>query len=120
MKRCLGLLALLRGEPIDLGRLISKNIKYMANITQQTCEHFCIINELCRRSGVPIYHDDKMIGPKAHINALAIRRLQHNHPAGETQHDQKDNPTENEEEFYQPQVQQQPVQVQGNQQASDF
>lgn len=34
VKRCLGLLALLRGELIDAGHLISQNIKYMANATQ--------------------------------------------------------------------------------------
>lgn len=31
VKRCLGLLALLRGEPINLGLLIAENIKYMGN-----------------------------------------------------------------------------------------
>lgn len=63
-KRCLGLLALLRGKPIDLGRLISKNIKYVANSARRACGHFCVINELCGRVGGTIYSDDEMIGPK--------------------------------------------------------
>lgn len=54
VQRCLGLSTLLRGEPIDLGSLISENIKYMANATQRACGNFCIINELCRRAGVPV------------------------------------------------------------------
>ncbi|KAI5405797.1 hypothetical protein KIW84_052535 [Lathyrus oleraceus] len=33
-----------------------------------------------RRVGMPVYPDDKMIGPKAPINASTIRRLQHHHP----------------------------------------
>ncbi|KAI5440689.1 hypothetical protein KIW84_010242 [Lathyrus oleraceus] len=53
VKRCLVLLALLRGESINAGR-----------------------DEL------PTYPDDAMIGPKETINSSEIRRLQHNHPAG--------------------------------------
>lgn len=61
-----------------------------------------------------------MIGPKVPINDLAIKRLQHNHPTGTTQQDQKHNQAGNEEEVYQPQVQQHEIQVQQNQHASEF
>lgn len=64
---------------------------------------------------MPVYLDDEMIGPKALINASTIRRLQHHHPAKVAQHDQANNPTENDEGFYQSQVQQQPVQMQDQQ-----
>lgn len=75
MKRCLGLLDLLRGENINVGYLISKNMKNMANIAQRVCRYLCVINELCRRTGVPTYLDDEMIGPKASIIALTIMKL---------------------------------------------
>lgn len=52
MKRRLGLLAFLRGEPINLGLLIADNIKYMANVAQKAYGHFCVINELCMRESV--------------------------------------------------------------------
>lgn len=107
MKKCLGLLALLRGEPIDVAHLIYENIKYTTNVAQRACGHFCVINELCRRVWVPIYSDDDMIGPKTPRNASIVRSLQHNHPTREAQQDQKDNPAGNEKEFYQPRVQQQ-------------
>lgn len=81
---CLGLLALLRGEPINVRYLISENIKNMANAAQRACGHLCVINELCRRARVPTYADDETIGPKAPINASTIRRIQHNHPAEAT------------------------------------
>ncbi|KAI5429738.1 hypothetical protein KIW84_034355 [Lathyrus oleraceus] len=90
-KRCLSLLALLRSEPINVGR-----------------------------ARVPTYVDDEMIGPKAHINVSEIRRIQHNHPVGKGQQDQEDNQARNKEEFYQPRVQQQAAQVQENQQALKF
>lgn len=79
MKWCLGLLSLLRGKPINLGLLIIENIKYMANDAQKACGNFCVINELGRRVGVPVYTDNEMIRPKASLNALAIRRLQKMH-----------------------------------------
>ena len=65
MKRCLGLLSLLRGKTIDLGRLIAENIKYMANVVQRASGYFCVINELCRRAGVPEYPEDKTLLPTA-------------------------------------------------------
>lgn len=40
MKRCLGLLTLLRGEPLNLRRLIAKNIKYMANLHKKSVDIF--------------------------------------------------------------------------------
>lgn len=92
----------------------------MDNIAQRACGYLCVINELCRRARVPTYLYDEMIGPKTPINASTIRNLQHNHPTREAQQDQKDNQEGNEEEFYQPQVQQQAEQVQENQQVSKF
>lgn len=118
MEQCLGLLALLRGEPIDLGRLIAENIKYMDNATQRACGHFCVINELCRGVGVPVYPEVEMISPKAPLNVSAIRRLEHIHHIEASHHDPKVNQVRNHEGFIQPQVKQQ-QQVQG-QQASEF
>lgn len=69
------------------GRLISKNIKYMANVAQRACVNFCDINELCRRVGVLVYPDDEMINPKAPLNASAIRSLEHMHHAEASHHD---------------------------------
>lgn len=106
VKRCLGLLALLRGESINVGCLISENIKNMANAAKGACGHFCVINELCERAGIPTYPCDEMIGPKDPINVSMVKRLQHNHLAGETQPDQEDNQVGNKEELYQPHVQQ--------------
>lgn len=120
MKRCLGILALFRGEPINVGCLIYENIKMMTNVAQRACGHFYVINKLCRRVGVLTYPDDKMICPKAPINASVIRRLQYNHPVEVTQPDQEDNQAGKEEEFYQPQVSQHEMHIQGNQQASKF
>ncbi|KAI5404413.1 hypothetical protein KIW84_051542 [Lathyrus oleraceus] len=79
MKRCLGLLALLRGEVINLGLLIAENIKYMANNAQKACGNFYVINELCRRVSMTVYPDGELISPKAPLNASAIRRLQNMH-----------------------------------------
>lgn len=81
MKQYLELLALLSGEPINVGYLIFENIKNMNNAAQRACGHLCAINELCRTSRVPTYPDDEMIGPKAPTNVSEILRLQHNHPA---------------------------------------
>lgn len=92
----------------------------MGNAAQQACGHFCDINEMCRRARVPIYQDDEMIGPKAPINASTIRRFQDNHPTRLAQLDQEDNQAGNKEKIYQPQVRQQVMHVQGNQQASAF
>lgn len=100
VKWCLGILDLLRGEPIHKGYLIYENIKNMVNVVQRACGHLCVINELCMRVGVPTYLDGEMIRPKLHINASAIKRLQHNHPTGETQQDQEENQVGNEEEIY--------------------
>lgn len=119
VKRCLGLLSLLMGEPIYLGNLIAENIKYMDNTAQRACGHICVINELCRRVGVPAYPDDEMINPKTPINVLAIRRLQHMHQREVAQNDQMENQVVNDEGFYQSQVHNQPEQMQG-QQASEF
>lgn len=84
-------MTLVRGEPINVGYLISKNIKNMANVAQRAYGNLYIINQLCRRVGVPTYPDDEMIGPKTLINASVVRRLQHNHTAGAAQQDQEDN-----------------------------
>lgn len=102
MIRCLVLLSLLRGEgkPIDLGRLISENIKYMAIAAQRDCRYFCAINELCSRAGVPV-----MTSPKVPLNASAIRSLQHMHQTEASKNHQKDNQAGNDERFYQSQVQ---------------
>ena len=43
MKRCLGLLALLRGELINLGLLIAESINYMGNVAQKACGHFFVL-----------------------------------------------------------------------------
>lgn len=67
MKWCLGILALLREEPINLGLLIAENIKYTANVAQKACGHFYVINELCRREGVSVYLDDENISLKAPV-----------------------------------------------------
>ncbi|KAI5402357.1 hypothetical protein KIW84_050103 [Lathyrus oleraceus] len=107
VKRCLGLLALLRGGPIDLGRLIYENIKYMVNAAQRACGHFCVINELCRRVCVPAYPEDEIISPKTPLNASAIRRMQNMHQGEDVQNDQEDNQAGNDEGFYQPQMQNQ-------------
>ncbi|KAI5407040.1 hypothetical protein KIW84_053339 [Lathyrus oleraceus] len=96
------------------------------SMAQEMIEAFCrpgaewvVEHGLVLTVGVPVYPDEKMIGPKAPINASAIRRLQHHYPAEATQNDEEDNPAGNDEEFYQPQVQQQQVQMQG-QQASEI
>lgn len=60
---------------------------------------FCVINEMCRRVGVPIYPDDVMIGPKVPTNTSTIRRLKHNRPIEVAQHDQEENLAGNDEEF---------------------
>lgn len=44
VKWSLGLLDLLRDEPINVGYLISENIKNMANSAQRACGHLCVIN----------------------------------------------------------------------------
>lgn len=59
-----------------MGHLIAENIKYMAKAAQKACGNFCVINELCRRAGVPVYPDDDMIISKARLNASSIQRLQ--------------------------------------------
>lgn len=86
----------------------------MANTAYRACGNFCVINELCRRVGVPVYPDENMIGPKAPINASTIRRLQHHHPTKAIQNDEEDN-ARNDEEFFQLQVQEQQVKMQGQQ-----
>ncbi|KAI5387234.1 hypothetical protein KIW84_073398 [Lathyrus oleraceus] len=73
---CLGLLSLLMGEPINFGCLIFENIKYMANAAQRAYGHFYVINEICRRVGVPVYPEDEMISPKSPLKASIIRRLE--------------------------------------------
>lgn len=104
MKWCLGHLALLKGEPIDLGHLIVESIKYMTNVVQRVCGYFCIINELCRRAGVPVYFKDEMISLKAPINAYVIRRLQNMCQGEVAQNDQEGDQACNDGGFYQPQV----------------
>lgn len=44
VKRCQTLVEILNHNPIDVGLLIAKNIKYMAEAPQRACEDFCIIN----------------------------------------------------------------------------
>lgn len=74
----------------------------MAKVVQKACGHFCVINELCGRAGVPIYPDDEIITPKAPLNASAIRRLQNMHQEEAAQNDQQDNQPGIDEGFNQP------------------
>lgn len=53
VKRYHTLMDILKEEPIDVGLLIAKNIKFMVDAPQQSCGYFCVINELCRLVGVP-------------------------------------------------------------------
>lgn len=103
VKQCLGLLSLLRGGPINLGRLIAKNIKYMDNAAQKAYGHFCVMNELCKREGVSVYSDDEILSLKAPLSASIIRKLQNMHQGEAAQNDQQENQQGNEEEFNQPQ-----------------
>lgn len=105
----------MRGELINLGQLIANNIKYMANVAQKAYGHFCVINELCRRAGVPVYPDDEMLNPKAPLKASAIRTLQNMHQWEVIQNDQEENQHGNEEEFNQKQEQHQSQPIQGQQ-----
>lgn len=91
VKRCLVYLALLRGEPINSVLLIADNIKYMANVAQKACGHFCVINELCRRAGVLVYPNDEMLNLKAPSNASTIWKLQNMHKGEAVQNDQQEN-----------------------------
>lgn len=51
----------------------------MDNAPQKVCGHFSVINELCRRAGVPIYLEGERLTPKARFNIAAIQRLQNMH-----------------------------------------
>lgn len=64
----MALMAILNQGPIDVGLLIAKNIKYMDGEPQRACGHFCVINELCRLTGVPIRVDDVMVSHMLSIN----------------------------------------------------
>lgn len=68
-KRVHAVMEIMHDEPIDYVRLISAIIKSMANGSKQVCGHFCVINELCRATGVPSYLDNKMIVARTPINA---------------------------------------------------
>lgn len=85
----------------------------MANAGQKTCGYFCVNNELCRRTGVLVYPNDKMLNLKAPLNSLAIRKVQNMHQGEDGQNDQEENQQGNEEEFNQQQEQHQPHPMQG-------
>ncbi|KAI5400875.1 hypothetical protein KIW84_065645 [Lathyrus oleraceus] len=107
VKRCLGLLALLRRERINLGLLSVDNITYMANTAQKAYGNICAINELCGRAGAYVYPEDENISPKAPLSASFIRRLQNMHQGEAAQNDQQETQVGNDEGFYEPQAQQQ-------------
>lgn len=73
--QCLWLLAPLNGELIDVGSIITHNIKYMADTSQKNCRNYCIINKLCRLVRVHTHPNNVMIILKALIKTSTIRWL---------------------------------------------
>lgn len=67
VKRCMALIEILNHEPIDVGLLIAKNIKYMANRPQQ--------DDLCRLVGVSRHPNDDMVTSMLKINQSVMRRI---------------------------------------------
>lgn len=53
---------------INVGRLIFKKLKAITDVKQQTFDHLCIINELCRLVGVRSHPEDDMIQIMVPIN----------------------------------------------------
>lgn len=52
VKRCMALTSIMNHEPINVGKLIIKNIKYMVDAPQRAYGYICIVNMLCRLDGV--------------------------------------------------------------------
>lgn len=71
VKWFLGLLVVLHRELIDVSKLISRNIKCMANSPQRARGHFCMINKSCRIDGVLTHQKGEMINLMAQINKKA-------------------------------------------------
>lgn len=68
----------LNQDPIHIGLLIANNTKFMVDVPQRACEHFCVINELCRLARVPTHHDDVIMIPLSPINKRTMREI-HTH-----------------------------------------
>lgn len=81
VKWYLGLLVVLHRKPIDASKLISKNIKYMANSPKWARGHFCMINKLWRIDGVLTHQKDEMTNLMAQINKkVQWTRCRHDTP----------------------------------------
>lgn len=82
VKRCMVIISILNHEPIHVGRLIAKNIKYMDDTPQRDYGIFLIVNELCRLAGVQSHPDDGVIILMLPINQSSMRRISIHHVHG--------------------------------------
>lgn len=57
------------------GRVMEENIKYMAYVPQCDCDHFCIINKLCRLTDVQSHPYYKIMIPMQPISHSTMQRL---------------------------------------------
>lgn len=76
VKMCHTLMAILNDELIDVGILIVENLKFMVDAPQQSCGHFCVINELCWLARVLTQPDNVIIIPMVPIRKITMGRLQ--------------------------------------------
>lgn len=75
MKRVMCLMSIMNNEPINVGRMMAKNIKYMDDTSQRACGHLCIINALCGLTGVQCHPTEEMIAPMQSINYSSMKRI---------------------------------------------
>lgn len=76
VKWCLGLFTLLNDEPNDVGHLICRNSRCMADAPQRACGHFCTINELHKLSGVSTHLDNEILVLKSLITSSTMSKFQ--------------------------------------------
>lgn len=75
VSRALGVLCIVKGEDIDLGRHISNSIASIANDPNSQLGHASIIHELCLAAGCEERPDDLYTPPRQPITASWINKL---------------------------------------------
>lgn len=102
VKQCMDLMSILNHEPINVGRLIVENIKYLADTPQRACGIFCIITKLCRLAWALSHSNDKKINLILPINQSSMRRISTHHIHEGVQEEAQN---EEQDQYYHPEIQ---------------